>query len=98
MSKYCKICGAELVEGKCPNGEHLKKMCLNCVSCEEQDGVLYCKNEENFAAALAKVKEAIPSGYEFETLSLKPIALKDPCKKCKKWSIDNQGVLEALIN
>ena len=47
---------------------------------------------------MAKVKEAIPSGYEFEALSLKPIALKDPCKKCKKWSIDNQGVLEALIN
>lgn len=96
---YCKICGAELVEGKCPNGEHFKKMCLNCSSCEQTltDESYFCKNEENLNAALSKVKEAIPSGYEIEELSLKPIALKDPCKKCKKWAINQEVVLKELI-
>jgi len=97
MINYCKICGAELVEGKCPNGEHLKKMCLNCSFCEESNDYLFCKNEENLAAALNKVKEAIPSGYEIAELSLKPIALKDPCKKCKKWVINSEAVLKELV-
>ena len=96
MSKFCKICGAELVDGKCPNGEHLKKMCLNCASCEESDDCLICKNEENLANALNKVKESLPSGYEFENLTLKPIPLKDPLKKCKKWSL-NEEVLKQFL-
>jgi len=94
---YCKICGAELVDGKCPNGEHLKKMCLNCSFCEESDDSLFCKNDENLTAALEKVKESIPVGYEIENLSLKPIALKDPCKKCKKWAMNKDVVLKELV-
>ena len=98
MSKFCKICGAELVEGKCPNGEHLKKMCLNCTFCDEtSDETLICNNKENLEAALNKVKESLPSGYEIETLTLKPIPLKDPCKKCKKWTLNQEVVLKNLI-
>lgn len=96
MNNYCKICGAELVEGKCPNGEHLKKMCLNCTYCNENNEQLFCENEENLTAALNKVKEAIPSGYEFENLSLKPLPLKDPLKKCKKWCMNSILVLDEL--
>jgi len=97
MNKFCKICGAELIDGKCPNGEHLKKMCLNCSFCEEIDDSLICKNEENLTAALNKVKESLPSGYEFENLSLKPIPLKDPLKKCKKWTLNENVIKEALL-
>lgn len=95
MSNYCKICGTELINGKCPN-EHVKKMCLNCLFCEETADSVICKNEDNLAAALNKVKESLPSGYEFENLVLKPIPLKDPLKKCKKWAANGEAILNAL--
>ena len=85
MSEICKICGTEKIEGKCPNAElHLKKMCLNCESC---DG-MFCNNQDNLNDAVEKIKQNVPAGYSLENIELKPIALKDVTKKCKRWSLN----------
>ena len=101
MSEFCKICGTEKVDGKCPNAEnHLKKMCFNCVSCKDgnkdinDSGALFCYNEENLNDAVEKVKANIPSGYSLENISLVPIALKDPTKKCKRWKLNTEIILK----
>ena len=99
MSKFCKICGAEIesVDGKCPNAElHLKKMCFNCVSCSVEDDNCFCKNEDNLKDAVEAVKKNIPSGYELQNIELKPIALKDPTKKCKRWSLNLNTIVQEL--
>ena len=99
MSEICKICGSEKVEGKCPNAEtHLKKMCLNCNSCYEDNGKCQCRNEENLKDATQAFLKSVPSGYEVENLSLKPVALKDPTKKCKRWEINKNIILAELQN
>ena len=87
MENKCIFCGADLVDGKCANEPHFKHMCLNCNDCKEIDGKTVCINEDNQKAAINKIMEAVPSGYEIETLSLKPLALKDATKKCKKWHL-----------
>lgn len=87
MRDKCMFCGATLVDGKCPNEPHFKHMCLNCNDCKESDGYNVCVNEDNMQAAINKIKEAVPSGYEIETLTVKPLALKDATKKCKKWHL-----------
>ena len=63
-------------------------MCINCVFCKENEDLFFCENEENLTEAINKVKLSLPSGYEFQSLSLKPLPLKEPIKKCKKWSIN----------
>ena len=84
----CPFCGSEFVDGKCPNGPHFKPMCLNCEFCGSAgEGRYVCINEENKKNALEKIKESVPSGYEIETLSIKPLPLKDETKKCKNWVI-----------
>ena len=84
----CPFCGSEFVDGKCPNGPHFKPMCLNCEFCEPIDGGKYeCINEENKNNALEKIKASVPSGYEIESLNIKPVPLKDETKKCKNWKI-----------
>ena len=72
----CPFCGSDLVDGKCPNGPHFKPMCLNCNDCQDID-----------TKPVEKIKESVPSGYEIETLTIKPLPLKDATKKCKKWNI-----------
>ena len=70
MSKFCPICGAELVEGVCPNQEsHFKVMCLNCKHCQEDEsGEAYrCHSEGNMNKAMSKITAAInvsELGYE----------------------------------
>jgi hypothetical protein len=84
----CPFCGSEFVDGKCPNGPHFKPMCLNCNDCNDIDtDKPVCVNEENKNNALEKIKESVPSGYEIETIAIKPLPLKDVTKKCKKWSL-----------
>lgn len=96
MSEICKICGSEKIEGKCPNAEsHLKKMCINCISCDcTSEGEHFCANEQNLSDAVEKLKANVPPGYAIENVELKPLALKDITKKCKRWSIDKQKVLD----
>lgn len=87
MEHRCIFCGAEIVTGECPNEPHFKHMCLNCNDCKVVDDKHVCVNEENQKAAVNKIMEAVPSGYEIETLTVKPLPLKDATKKCKKWNL-----------
>ena len=76
-----------------------QKMCLNCDFCSTENSETYvCNNEENKAAALEKVKAALPEGYEIETLELKPRPLKAVIKKCGKWTLNKKAVWEAVQN
>jgi hypothetical protein len=100
MSK-CLFCGADLVEGLCPNIEqHFSKMCLNCASCDVvtfEDGTekYLCVNETNMNNQLNKIKEALV-GYEIEDIKLKPLPLKDETKKCKLWKLYGLKMSEEL--
>ena len=97
----CLFCGADLVDGVCPNIEqHFVKMCLNCTSCEfeaSEDGTekYLCVNEVNMNNQLEKLKEVI-SGYEIEDIKLKPLPLKDCKKKCKQWKMHGLKMAEEL--
>ena len=96
MKEICKICGTEKVEGKCPNAElHLKKMCLNCTSCNFADDY-FCQNEENMHDAVDKILANVPSGYAIEEIKLKPLPLKDATKKCARWSLETNTIIDEL--
>ena len=83
-------------EVQCPV---FKKMCLNCDFCLESENETYvCNNEENKAAAVEKLKAALPEGYEIENLELKPRPLKAVIKKCGKWTLNKKAVWEAVQN
>ena len=89
MTENCIICGAELVEGKCPNVHGLKPMCLNCMCCVHTvDGEYRCDNENVLNIAAVKMMEALPEGYEVAELEIKPMLLKNPCKKCGNHILD----------
>ncbi len=85
MGQLCKLTGVEIpAEGFEPV---FKKMCLNCISCEEnQDGTFSCKHEKVIDAGRKKILAAVPEGYEIETRTLKPMLLKNPTKKCANYS------------
>lgn len=94
----CFFCGAELVDGKCPNAaSHIVKMCINCEFCGlDNDSNRVCYNAENMENAIEKVKAALPSGYDFVNLELKPLPLKEPTKKCKKWAIVDKKIADII--
>ena len=41
---------------------------------------------------------ALPEGYEIETLEIKPMLLKNPCKKCGKYLLDKMRVARYLLD
>jgi len=93
----CIFCGAQLVDGKCPNEEkHFKKMCLNCRDCAAGT----CNNEKNKEDATTKMLNSIqvPAGYEIQNISLKPIPLKDVTKKCPRYTPNIEAINEALAH
>ena len=90
MGKLCILTGEEA-------NPVFKKMCLNCEFSFTEDGENYvCNNEENKAAAVEKLKAALPEGYEIENLELKPRPLKAVVKKCGKWTLNKKAVWEAV--
>lgn len=100
MPKLCPICGAELVDNKCPNQEtHFKSMCLNCMHCQFhlEDETYRCHSEGNMNKALNKISAVInvsDLGYQ---LKLEPLPLKNPTKKCTLWYPDTDRILVSLI-
>ena len=99
MADICIICGSELVNGACPNGPHLKKMCYNCKDCKEtadNDESLYkCYSQKNMDKALEKIKESVPDlGY---SITLEPLPLKNPSKKCPFYVPDEERILAVLL-
>lgn len=93
MGKFCKFTGVELTEGV----EPIKKMCLNCVSLvENEDGTYACVNETVMEKGREKILAAVPEGYEIDTLTLKPMALKNPLKKCGVHKTNFTALYEEL--
>lgn len=94
MAKYCKFTGVELADGV----DSIKKMCLNCKSLVEcEDGSFICTNEIVMEKGREKILAAVPEGFEIDTLTLKPMVLKNPTKKCGAY-VANIEQLVADLN
>lgn len=93
VKQYCKLTGVDLTGDGATNG--FKCMCVNCKSChiDTEKEQYVCDNEKVMEAGRQKILAAIPDGYEVETLVLKPMALKDPTKKCKNHVFDLDSVV-----
>jgi len=91
--QYCKLTGVDLSQDGA-NG--FKCMCLNCKSCHEGDEQFVCDNDAVMQVGMKKVIEALPEGFEIESLKLKPMKLKDPTKKCKNFAFDLDKVVDFL--
>ena len=96
MGKLCKLTGVEIPEeGREPI---MQKMCLNCTSCvENEDGTFSCTHEKVIEAGKKKILAAVPDGFEIETLTLKPMLLKNPTKKCGNYSA-NIDLIHSLVD
>jgi hypothetical protein len=91
------ICGTEFVDGKCPQTHVVKPMCLNCQSITIDGDEYRCNNDAVLGIAREKMLAALPEGYEIETLEIKPMLLKNPCKKCGKYTMDKTKVIRTLL-
>lgn len=98
MTGRCIFCGEALNEqGKCPNAsQHLKPMCLNCIHMGFDEGNCLCCNEDNKNDAIQKIMSSYEGGYQITGVTLKPLPLKDPTKKCKRHALNNNAVSDAL--
>ena len=97
MINNCVICGAELVDGKCPNAHGLKPMCLNCEFVRCGDENCYCVNDNVLKTAYDKMMAALPEGFEVDVLTIKPMVLKNPCKKCGNYSLNEAFVVNEML-
>ena len=92
MTKICMLTGVE-------NETPIKKMCVNCVYAQynEETENYVCNNEEIMKIGIEKVKESAKNaGFDIDTLTLKPMNLKNPLKKCEKY-IPNVSDIEEYI-
>lgn len=93
MGKFCDFTGTELNDGV----ETVKKMCLNCTSLVSRlDGTYACMNETVMEKCREKILAAVPEGFEVDTLTLKPMALKNPTKKCGAYEANIPMLIEEL--
>lgn len=98
MVNNCLVCGSELVNGACPVTHAVKPMCLNCVYITETaENECRCVNETVLEKAKIKMMEALPEGYEVENLQIKPMLLKNPCKKCGKYEMNKDLVAKSIL-
>jgi hypothetical protein len=95
MAKLCLLTGVD--EKETP----IKKMCVNCKYSryvEETDNYV-CNNEQVMEVGFEKVKEAAKGlGFDIDTLTLKPMTLKAPLKKCDNHSINIEAITTYLQN
>jgi hypothetical protein len=99
MLDRCVFCGEELIGGICPNKEqHIKPMCLNCEYCKREDGKYYCINEDNKLDAIQKIKTSFDGGYVITNVELQPLPLKEPSRKCKRYYLNCDRIVNTLRN
>ena len=98
MVNNCTICGAELVDGKCPSVHAVKPMCLNCIYVTDTGNEYRCVNEDVLEGAKQKMLAALPEGYEVGEIEVKPMLLKNPCKKCGKYSLNKESLAQYLLS
>lgn len=84
MKEYCILTGREITDGGIE--PIFRKMCLNCTTCITEEEKYRCTNERVMEAGKKKIMESLPEGYEIESITLKPMELKDPTKKCKNYN------------
>mgnify|MGYP002520957762 CR=1 FL=1 len=100
MDKYCKFCGEELKDGVCANDHKFKKMCVNCSFMKEnEDGGMVCTNEDNLNAIKEKMMSAasgVTDSYAIVKFEIEAQPLKQPTKKCGKWSL-SEDVKEEMF-
>lgn len=94
----CVFCGENLTDqGQCPNiAQHFKPMCLNCEFCQENEENHLCLNEENKNDAIQKIMTSYEGGYKITNIELSPIPLKDATKKCKRYLLSTQKIINQL--
>lgn len=96
----CLFCGEILNEqGVCPNAaQHFKPMCLSCGYCHpsENGESLICFNEDNKNETAQKIMQSYEGGYKITGIELSPLPLKDPTKKCKRYSLDPTRLIEEI--
>lgn len=95
MTKYDILTGNEIKEGE-ENASPIKSMCLNCVSCLNEDDNYRCNHPKVMETGLKKVAASLPEGFEIETLVLKPMVLKNPTKKCPNYEFNAENVLSTI--
>lgn len=103
--RRCVLCGEPLNEnGLCPNmAQHYKPMCLNCLYCAEtlptENGETksICTNEQNKADAVEKIKASFEGNYQINDISLSPLPLKDPSKRCPRHNLNCDLVLAQIV-
>ena len=94
MKEYCVLSGQEITDkGIEPI---FKKMCLNCTTWVINDEKYRCTNEKVMEVGKKKILENLPEGYEIENLTLKPMELKDPTKKCRNYN-PNMELIETKV-
>lgn len=101
-NKNCKLCGAELVDGNCPNGHSsaFKKMCLNCKYFNDE---FYCTNVDVMEKMKSNIlkdiedKKVSLGNFVIKDIELAPIPVKAPIKRCSKWEL-NDNIANLLIN
>ena len=96
----CLFCGEVLTEeGKCPNiAQHFKPMCFNCLHMGIDGEDCVCCNEDNKNDAIQKIMSSFDGGYQITGVSLKPLPLKDPAKKCKRHALNYDAMTVAMKN
>jgi hypothetical protein len=53
-------------------------------------------NETVMEKGREKILAAVPEGFEIDTLTLKPMALKNPTKKCGVYAVNIPALTEEL--
>jgi hypothetical protein len=67
------------------------------VSVTESGDEYRCINEVVLGIAREKMLAALPEGYEVGEIEIKPMLLKNPCKKCGKYSLNKESLAQYLL-
>ena len=89
MAKVCLLTGVP------ENESPIKKMCVNCVFSQynQNEENYTCNNQKVMEIGFEKVKDAAKNlGYDIDTLSLKPMVLKNPLKLCVNYKPDSEVI------
>ena len=96
MEKYNILTGFDFSE--CEEVSPLAtKMCINCIDCLRENDGYFCKNSKVMETGRKKILDAVPEGFEIETLTLKPMALKNPTKKCPNYCVNEELVVNSIM-
>ena len=92
----CKIC---VLTGLPKEETPIKQMCINCTSLsyDKETKSFLCVNEDVMEIGRNKVIEAAKNiGFDIDSIKLKPMALKNPQKKCNNYVVDMDRIMSQL--